>query len=351
MKSFVKQSLLTVMMLFGMMGAWAQTQSDEPVRQTDGSWRVQAMPRGNRTLRTTWKQEIGLAWKIGEDVVNSVSGYLRFENAVTFPELYFMNSDIAGQFLIHVRYGSSEPTIATIDNNGNVNFVSSGVTTIYAVYNDDNYYDSVYYTLTVNNPVKVYLYDDPDDIIAGSVMLLGDNVHSEDDNWYYVIPGDVTVQAVPVERYYLQKWVLGKEENTHETYVYGNDTVNTIFHITQDTTITAYFAPKPTMTLVADGNGTVKVAATSRISPWSTKIFDYCHRFTQGQEDYPTAGNEYTMSEFTNPSNPGNSLGPWKVEYVGEYTTEDLSTFNQSCLDNITNTYQVPSFPKFRLYQ
>ena len=107
MKSFVKQSLLTVMMLFGMMGAWAQTQSDEPVRQTDGSWRVQAMPRGNRTLRTTWKQEIGLAWKIGEDVVNSVSGYLRFENAVTFPELYFMNSDIAGQFLIHGRYGSS----------------------------------------------------------------------------------------------------------------------------------------------------------------------------------------------------------------------------------------------------
>ena len=119
-------------------------------------WRVQAMPHGNRVLRATWKEEVGLAWKLGdEDVPEAgVSGYLGFENAVTFPTLDTLDDY---PFHLYGHYGSSNPSVATINDTGKVSFVGIGTTFIYAVYNDDEYYDSVYYKLTVGDPYTLTL--------------------------------------------------------------------------------------------------------------------------------------------------------------------------------------------------
>ena len=330
-----------------------------PKQLANGSWKF-SMPNGNRTLKVEYKAVAGLAWKFGDldsvrVIEDAVIGYTHFNN-IRCPDLFPTLAIPTYLDSSKIRYGSTNESTAKIYEGNHINLVGVGTTVIYAVYNDAEYYDSVYYTLTVENSVMVCLQDSPDDGHRGIAMLLGNYIDDETSYCYFVIPGDVTVQAVPVERYYLQKWVLGEDENTHETYVYGNDTVNTTFHnITKDTTITAYFEPKPTMTLVADGNGTVEIEGATRTSPWTTKIFDYCYGINVNYS-FPVAEsqNPYSISGFGHPFNQNKSWnGPWKVEYVGEYTTDESSEFGQKGVQIIQQTYgnNIHSFPKFRLYQ
>ncbi|MBP5650157.1 MAG: InlB B-repeat-containing protein [Bacteroidales bacterium] len=221
MKSFVKQSLLTVMMLFGMMGAWAQTQSDEPVRQTDGSWRVQAMPRGNRVLRTTWKQEAGLAWKIGTDPVptQGVSGYLGFGDPahVNFPTL-----DNPKNCTVH--YGSSNVAVATIEANGAISFLSAGTTTIYAVHytNEDEYsyyYDSVYYTLTVKTPPTLTLAATGSGTVSLSQVFTSEftDCTAVDYSWH---TGEMPLDFVPITATEAMTWTEAPQGTT-SYLIYG----------------------------------------------------------------------------------------------------------------------------------
>ena len=278
MKNIAKQILVFTMMVLGATGAWAQTLSDGPSQQSNGTWKF-TMPAGNRTLRTTWKQEIGLAWKIGEDVVSSVSGYLGFENAVTFPELYFMNSDIAGQFAAHGHYGSSNPTVATIDEaTGDVSFVTVGETVIYAVYNDENYYDSVYYTLTVDNPYTLTLGVNNSNWGSVALTPISGRIIDNGSSTYKVYPNtEVTVNATANSLHFVSGW----EDELHHTLAtasYSNYSVTSpdnkfpansslTFTVTGDTTAKAIFGINDYVVSasVAEGQserGTVQIAYT-----------------------------------------------------------------------------------------
>ena len=74
-------------------------------------------------------------------------------------------------------------------------------------------------------------------------------VEANPNGGYYVEAGtEVTLIATPDEGYYLSGW-SNQSTNDTLTFTMGDS----------DTTLTATFAPSPTLTLVANGNGTVKL--------------------------------------------------------------------------------------------
>ena len=141
-------------------------------------WHVQTMPRGNRVLRTTWKQDPALAWQIGVQPVpqEGVSGYFGFESNVTFPTL-------SNPYSLEVTYSSTNTNAATINaNTGVITFVAAGETTIKAIFagNDDYLPDTATYTLTVNSPYTLTLAKEGN----GTVMLTGINGN------HFVVPSN-----------------------------------------------------------------------------------------------------------------------------------------------------------------
>ena len=229
-----------------------------PVLQSDGSWKC-TMPNGDRALRITWKEEAGLAWKLGEDSVrvieDAVIGYLGFEDSVAFPEIVNPNN-------CNVYYGSSNEAVATINPyTGAIVFVSTGTTTIYAVHytnEDENsyHYDSVYYTLTVNNPYLLTLVAEGNGTVEFSTAslpdgVLVDNSYSGADSRYLVYPtaGELHLVASPGDGYCLHKWndeapLYSLAENNNK-YVTVNESM----------TITAHFVAVHTLTLARDVDG------------------------------------------------------------------------------------------------
>ena len=151
MKSIVKPILLIIaVMALGLTGAWAQS---TPQQQTDGTWKF-TMPNGNRLLNVEWKADAELAWQLGGQPVptQGVSGYVGFEDHVTFPTL----SNPHG---LPVAYSSTPTGVATITTTGVITFVGAGTTTIEATFvgNADYAPQVVSYTLTVETPPKLTL--------------------------------------------------------------------------------------------------------------------------------------------------------------------------------------------------
>ncbi len=154
MKNIAKQILVFTMMILGATGAWAQI---TPERQSDGSWRF-TMPSGNRLLNVEWKAEAELAWQLGGQPVpqEGVSGYVGFEDHVTFPTL-------SNPYGLPVTYSSTNTNAATINpTTGVITFVGAGTTTIKAAFAGNNDYapQVVSYTLTVVTPPMLTLVAD-----------------------------------------------------------------------------------------------------------------------------------------------------------------------------------------------
>ena len=86
------------------------------------------------------KKDAGLAYATTS--ITKFEGDASFTNTLTNP-----NS-------LNVTYASSEESVATIDNNGEVTILATGITTITASYSGDEIYlsGSASYTLTVNEP-------------------------------------------------------------------------------------------------------------------------------------------------------------------------------------------------------
>ena len=108
------------------------------------------MPDYDADMRLVWKAPADLAWNDVPD--GGVSGYRGFHNLVTFPTL-------ANPHSLPVRYGVTDTTIASIDNEGNIVFLAAGQTVVYAIHDfDADYdYDSVTYNLTVLAPATFTL--------------------------------------------------------------------------------------------------------------------------------------------------------------------------------------------------
>jgi uncharacterized protein (TIGR02145 family)/uncharacterized repeat protein (TIGR02543 family) len=239
MKNIAKQILVFTMMILGATGAWAQI---TPERQSDGSWRF-TMPSGNRLLNVEWKAEAELAWQLGGQPVpqEGVSGYVGFEDHVTFPTL----SNPHG---LPVTYSSTNTNAATIDaTTGAITFVGAGTTTIKAAFAGNNDYapDTVSYTLTVEDSYTLTLAVNNSAMGAVSLVDTPDHVIpiTTTAGTFKVIPGtNVNVTATPAEHHYMQKW-------NNEAALNSNVAVNTTFTVTKDTTLTAYFVHKPILTL------------------------------------------------------------------------------------------------------
>ena len=192
-----------------------------PRRQADNSWHIQTMPRGNRVLRTTWKTDAALAWKIGNDPVptQGVSGYLGFDDPahVNFPTL-----DNPKHCTVH--YGSSNVAVATIEANGAISFLSAGTTTIYAVHytnEDENsyLYDSVYYTLTVKTPPTLTLATTGDGTVALSQVFTNEFTDwtAVDNSWH---TGEMPQDFVPITAAEAMTWTEAPQGTT-SYLIYG----------------------------------------------------------------------------------------------------------------------------------
>ena len=88
-------------------------------------------------------------------------------------------------------------------------------------------------------------------------------------------------------------------------------------------------------------------------------IFQYCYD-CQRNPAYPTATASATLDGFQNPyvgykgSGPGagnTSAGPWKLEYVGLWSTTDQHGIEDFRVTNYQNIYNCTDVPVFRLYQ
>ena len=68
---YIKHIILTVFVIVMMVNAWAQN-ADPTIPTRTGSnnlsWTFQ-MPEGNHVLRTTWKQDAGLAYAKSDTIV------------------------------------------------------------------------------------------------------------------------------------------------------------------------------------------------------------------------------------------------------------------------------------------
>lgn len=119
-----------------MMGAWAQT-----VTHVGDTWTF-TMPDANKLLDVDYWNAPQLAYsKVKDTTYTGIASH-------TYPTLTNSHN-------VKVRYGSSNPTVATVDKeSGVVTPLTVGVTVIYAVHpadtaGDSYTYDSVAYTLTV----------------------------------------------------------------------------------------------------------------------------------------------------------------------------------------------------------
>ena len=98
-------------------------------------------------------------------------------------------------------------------------------------------------------------------------------------------------------------------------------------------------------------------AATGAWAQSGENIFQYCYD-CQRNPAYPKAASSATLSGFTNPyvgykgigSGKGNtSAGPWKMEYMGLWST--TNNYGINSVTSYQNTYNCTDVPVFRLYQ
>ena len=210
------------------------------------------MPDYDADMRLVWKAPADLAWNDVPD--GGVSGYRGFHNLVTFPTL-------ANPHSLPVRYGVTDTTIASIDNEGNIVFLAAGQTVVYAIHDfDADYdYDSVTYNLTVLTPATFTLANNEGgifEVAAGS----GSNISTwtsetwqgwNNENKTHTVDGitvtstgslnEYTYQVDPP--YYLYMYVAGN--NASKTLTFSSNSGNfTRIEMTRDTYYpTANIAP------------------------------------------------------------------------------------------------------------
>lgn len=217
----------------------------QPQRVTDNNWRVQTMPRGDRVLRTTWKQACELAFEKDTTVYRVFTSTL--QNPLTNPH----NLD--------VTYSSSNTNVATVATDGTVTVKGVGDATITAstTGNDDYQACSASYNIQVKEPYKLTLLTvgngtvDTSGIMPG--VILDPTNYNDGNKHYLVMPSSaVELKATPNLLNYLAYWTNADKGD-----------VDTNFAVVQiessDMSVTATFVTYPILVVEQEGVGSVTV--------------------------------------------------------------------------------------------
>ncbi|MBR4918580.1 MAG: InlB B-repeat-containing protein [Bacteroidales bacterium] len=233
------------------------------------------MTDADQVINVEWKAD--LAWQLGDQPVpiEGVSGYVGFENHVTFPTL-------SNPHNITVTYSSTNTDVATINATGDITFVAAGETTIKATFtgNSDYASDEVTYTLTVKNPDTLTLASNNPQ--WGSVTL--DNASSSNtyptstENIYCVLPGtDVTINAAAIQLYHVASW---SDEGQHD--LSANASYDEYFVTNPDR-----FPAKSSITITMTGD-------TTMIATFDINIYNINAAVANGQSELGTVQVAYT---------------------------------------------------------
>jgi hypothetical protein len=137
------------------------TDPTQPQRVTNNNWRVQTMPRGNRVLRTLWKQDPQLAWKVGEETItvesNPLVAYVGFP--FTGATLSVVDDDILGDVIYSIVPKVGTNSGNTIDEDGVVTINGTGIDTVKAIFagTDDYLSDTAMYIIESRDPYMLTL--------------------------------------------------------------------------------------------------------------------------------------------------------------------------------------------------
>ena len=233
------------------------------------------MTDADQVINVEWKAD--LAWQLGGQPVptEGVSGYVGFENHVTFPTL-------SNPHNLTVTYSSTNTDVATINATGDITFVAAGETSIKATFtgNSDYASDEVSYTLTVKNPDTLTLASNNPQ--WGSVTL--DNASSTNtyltttENVYCVLPGtDVTVNAAAIQLYHVASW---SDEGQHD--LSANASYDEYFVTNPD-----MFPAKSSITITMTGDTTMMVT-------FDINIYNVNAAVANGQNELGTVQVAYT---------------------------------------------------------
>lgn len=187
------------------------------------------------TLTAIWRLTTSLSWSEPTCTATIASP------SNEFPELTTTPADLQG-----VQYSSSEPTVATIDESGNIVLKSAGTTTIRAYYEEDATYaaSEASYTLTVVASTNCkWIETDIEDIDSGDEVV----VTMTKENFAWTISNEKNTSAAPtaidisanVDGKYLTgvqdgyKWIIEKDDANLIFYSY-NDNSNYLYCINQD---------------------------------------------------------------------------------------------------------------------
>ena len=126
-----------------------------------------------------------------------------------------------------------------------------------------------------------------------------------------------TLTATPNAGYYFVNW-------TEADTIYSTDATIEV-QASSNRTFTANFAVIPTLTIASNNSqwGSVTLEGVQSIitDPVATKTFEYCYSCDGFNTDYPQKGISWTPVIYN--SSNDNPQGPWKVEYVGNYSYPD----------------------------
>ena len=136
------------------------------------SWAFQ-MPVGNYALRTTWKQDALLAWKVGAETItvesNPLVAYLGFPfEGATLTAAY---NNILGEVTYSIAHKTGTNSGNTIDEDGVVTINGVGIDTVKAVFagNDTLMPDSAMYIIDTRAPYTLTLATN--DAAMGTVKI------------------------------------------------------------------------------------------------------------------------------------------------------------------------------------
>ncbi len=110
-----------------------------------------------------------------------------------------------------------------------------------------------------------YLFANLTYFTTGTIAASGVVATTEPNKYYVDYNTDVTVVATPDATHYLKNFVGGADTNS-------NVAVNTTFTVTADTTLTANFQAKPTLTLTANDGGTLTLDGVTDPTPATATI-------------------------------------------------------------------------------
>jgi hypothetical protein len=227
----------------------------QPQRVTNNNWRVQTMPRGDRVLRTIWKQDAGLAYAKADTTV--YRGFTStVQNPLTNPH------DLTVTYSITHDAGTNSSG-NTISNDGTVTINGAGIDTVKARFAGNNDYlpDSAMYILRTLEPYKLTLVANGNGTVGidGDLPdgVIEDTATYDDDNLHYlvhpVLAGDIDLVASPNPLNYFVSWTNALESD--------DDSLKAAVTLISDTTVAANFAPYPTLTVTTTGSGSVSVAS------------------------------------------------------------------------------------------